>query len=170
MRGRPRWWQSLLLAGMVLMMSTVAGCGTSAKVKSVVLPTASAGDVTITVDRQHYRVSEPVGVTVTNATKTAYYAMDGRSACTFLQMQRLDTQTHTWISVFGCPTLSVNPPHPRLIPPSAALPYTVAPGDAPSNPNAWQVGVYRVALQYSAQVDGSGANQISYSAGFIVQG
>lgn len=166
MRSQPRGW--LVLICVLVLAASLAACGTTSATKKMPLSTPTPGSIQVAVDRSLYTSTQPIGVTVTNTTKTPYYAMSGRSACTFLQLQEYNQKQGKWISVDGCNSL--NPPMVRIIPASVAVPFTLAPGIIPaSDPNVWEVGTYRVALQYSPQNDGVSALQIAYSAGFQVK-
>ncbi len=164
MRVRPRIWLLMVTAG-VLAMTALSACSTSAA-RSSALPTPTKGDVQVAVDRATYTANQPIGVTVTSGKQTSYYALDGRSGCTFLQLEQYDQTHNTWVSVDGCPT--TDPPQARLIAPSIVEPFTLAPGNSASNQNSWVPGLYRVALQYGTQSDGGGHIQIAYSAGFRI--
>lgn len=169
MRSQPRVW--LVLIGIIVLAATLAACNTSiSKARKTPLPVPSTGSVQLAVDRSVYTSTQPIGVTVTNTTKhDYYYAITGRSACTFLQLQQYNQQRNTWVSVDGCDSL--DQPNVRVIPPAAAVPYTLAPGTIPSSsPNVWVGGIYRVALQYSPQMDGITSLQIAYSQGFQIKG
>lgn len=168
MRFQPRVW--LVLIAAVALAASLAACATpAAKTSKTPLPTPTAGTMQLLVDRTLYTSTQPIGVTITNTTKTVYYAMTGRSACTFLQLQEYNQKQSAWISVYGCG--SVDTPVVRSIPPSASTPYTLAPGTVPaSSPNVWEAGIYRIALQYSTQSDGITNPQVAYSQGFQIKG
>src|SRR5262249_39231609 len=80
-RRRPAFTCVLLLGLVVL-----AACSQfDANGKS--LPTPTVGAIVITLDRGGYTSSQPIGVNVNNASKQNVYALDGRSGCTFLQLE-----------------------------------------------------------------------------------
>src|SRR5579859_2813373 len=83
MRSQPRVW--LVLIGVVVLAASVAACTSPSRTTRVALPTPTASPIQVTVDRTVYNATEPIGITVTNTTKTVFYATTGRSACTFLQ-------------------------------------------------------------------------------------
>lgn len=167
MRSQPRVW--LVLIGIVVIAASLAACSTPTRTSKVILPAQTTGVIQLTADRSLYTTTQPIGITVTNTSKTAYYAVTGRSACTFLQLQEYNQKQATWVSVLGCN--SVDTPVVRVIPASVSVPFTLAPGLIPaSSPNLWETGVYRVALQYSQQGDGITAPQVAYSQGFQVKG
>ena len=164
MRPTPLRWLALLLLALVPL---VAGCGgTSAKAGTIAAPTASKGDVTLTLDRTIYTSHQPIGVTITNGSKTAWYSKDGLSACTYLQLEWYDAAKKVWTSVDGC--TGVYSPQVRLIAPGESAPFTLAPGDSPADANAWVPGLYRVSLRASTTQDVSGAPATFSSAGFQI--
>ncbi|MGZ3582933.1 MAG: hypothetical protein ACXWQR_14870 [Ktedonobacterales bacterium] len=168
MRSQPRVW--LVLIGVIALAASLAACNsTTIKTSKTPLPAATAGPIQLTVDRTVYTSTQPIGVTVTNtAAKTDFYAMSGRSGCTFLQLQQYNQQQKTWVSVDPCD--SINQPSARKIPASVAVPFTLAPGTIPAtSPNIWPTGIYRVALQYSPQSDATTSLQIAYSQGFQIK-
>jgi hypothetical protein len=129
-------------------------------------PTATTGDLTLTLDRATYTSHQPFGVTVNNTSKTSYYAKDGLSACTYLQLEYYDSTKKTWLSVDGCSRPYAQ--HVLLLAPTSSLPFTLAPGDSSTDQNAWVPGVYRVSLRYGPASDGSGNLSVVYSTGFVV--
>jgi hypothetical protein len=168
MRSQPRVW--LVLIGIIVLAASLAACNTTTiKTSKTPLPAPTAGPIQLAVDRTVYTSTQPIGVTVTNTTpKTDFYAMSGRSGCTFLQLQQYNQQKKTWVSVDPCD--SINQPSVRKIPASADVPYTLAPGTIPAtSPNVWEPGIYRVALQYSPQTDAITSLQIAYSQGFQIK-
>jgi hypothetical protein len=166
MRLTPRLWLAPLVIGIIPLLATCAG--SSAKSVTIPIPTASSGAVTLTPDRPSYTTHQPIGITVANTGKTPYYAKDGLSACTYIQLEWYDAAKQTWTPVDGC--TGVNTPAARLIAPNSSLPYTLAPGDSPTDANAWVAGVYRVALTFSKSQDLSGSATTAYSTGFQVSG
>ncbi|MGO8950572.1 MAG: hypothetical protein ACLQUY_23550 [Ktedonobacterales bacterium] len=166
MQRRPHPWLKLsgrVALAAILALGSLAACS-STSVTSKLLPTATAGDIKILVSQTQFNVSDPVGVTVTNTSNQTFYAVNGRSGCTFLQLQELDTAKNSWVSVSGCPAAS---PTPLAITPQLSEPFTLAP-NSPSNENAWDPGTYRVALLYSASSDGSSSPLLAFSAAFTV--
>lgn len=166
MRPTPRLWLAVFLLAVVPL---VAACASrSAKGVTLAAPTATTGDVTLALDRASFTTHQPIGVTVVNGSKTAWYAKDGLSACTYLQLEWYDGAKKVWTPVDGC-TGAVSP-QVRLIAPSLSLPFTLAPGNSPADANAWVPGVYRVSLTASASPDVSGSLATVYSAGFQING
>jgi hypothetical protein len=132
------------------------------------MPTATPGEVTLTLDRSAYTPNLPFGITLKNNAKTTFYAYDGRTGCTFLELQEFVAAKGAWTPVNLCTT--GDPPKPFAIPGSVSEPFTFAPGNAPGDANSWQDGTYRVVLTYNTQQDGTGTSQIVYSQGVVVQG
>lgn len=156
--------RSLIVCTALLLLVGCSGKSTG----QIAPPTATPGDISVAVDRASYTHSQPVGVTVANKSKTNYYAKNGLSACTYLQLEFYDTTKKAWLGVDGCTVVTA--PHMLLLAPSSSLPYTLAPGDSSNDPNSWVPGVYRISLRYTTSSDGSGAVTVAYSAGFNVTG
>jgi hypothetical protein len=166
MRQGPPRHAAALVAVLLMMAAALAACATPSA--AVLLPTPTATDIQLTLDRSSYTTSQPIGVTVTNTSKHDYYAVDGLSACTFLQLQLFDPTKKTWVGTDGCS--SPNPPTSLLISAHLAEPLTLPPGNAAGDANAWAPGTYRVAIRYGTQPDGGGSVQIAYSPGFQIAG
>jgi hypothetical protein len=105
-------------------------------------------------------------VTVTNAGATDVYALDGRSGCAIIQLQRYNSSTRQWNSVVGC--TQATSPRPDRISAGIAIPFTLAPTSS-ADPNKWDRGLYRVAVAYSANTDATTGGQIAFSAGFTIR-
>jgi hypothetical protein len=94
---------SMIALAALLGLGGLSAC-TNNSLNSQALPTATAGGIQIAVGQTQYGVNDPVGVTVTNTTSNqTYYAVSGRSGCTYLQLQQYNTTKKSWVSVFGCP-------------------------------------------------------------------
>jgi hypothetical protein len=128
-------------------------------------PSATTGALRLTTDHSTYALETPIGVTVTNAGGADLYALDGRSGCAIIQLQRYDSSVRQWISVVGC--AQATSPRANRITAGAAIPFTLGPSSA-SDPNKWDRGVYRVAVAYSANPDATTDGQIAFSAGFTI--
>ena len=167
MQRTPHPWLKLSL---LIGLATVIGLGglsacTNNAINSKALPTATAGSIRIAVGQTRYGVYDPVGVMVTNTSSNqTYYAVSGRSGCTYLQLQQYNATKKSWVSVFGCPGAN---PTPLEITPQLSEPFTLAPNSS-TGPNAWDPGAYRVALLYSTSSDGTSNPIIAYSAAFTV--
>jgi hypothetical protein len=155
-----------LALGVIVALS-LAGCSSSIA-NNLPVPTATPGQITLTPDRSAYTPSQPFGITLKNNAKTTFYAYDGRTGCTFLELQEFVATKGAWTPVNLCTT--GDPPQVFAISGSASEPFTLAPGNASGDPNSWQDGTYRVVLTYNTQQDGTGTRQTIYSQGFMVQG
>lgn len=161
MRGR---WHALAAAWALTAVLALAGCGQTSTVSAATIPTATTSTLTVTTNRTSYASADPIGVTVANRTSTTYYAVDGHTGCTILQLQRFDATTKTWQNVNNCGDASAA--QTQVIATGTAEPFTLAPG-ATTSANDWNPGIYRVGVQVSAQSDGS-KPLFAYSAGFRV--
>lgn len=165
---RPRRAVPLALAGLIAVLlvggGLLAGCA-SGTTATVAIPTGTAGNIRIVSDRNSYSISDPVGITISNVSSTDEYAVTGRSACTFLQLEAWDAQAKHWTAVDPC--VGSQSAQATLIRSGMQEPFTLTPS-SPSNSNAWAPGEYRVALSYSAQSNGTSGAQVAYSAGFTI--
>ena len=159
-----RRWRIAALPLVLLLAVGAAGCGTSTTTR-VAVPTATKLSVTLTTDFATYSVSQAIGVTVTNAGQRALYAVDNHTECTVLQLQ--EQVRGVWTTIMPCDT--GQPVNVLEVAPGPGVPYTLAPGNAPGNPNAWDPGVYRVALLLGNTADGSDLTTAAYSAGFVIE-
>ena len=153
---------SLLLVPLLVLL--LSGCALGATPAGPI-PTATSGDLRLSTDGGSYGTHTPVGLTLVNG-GGEYYAVDGRSGCTIVQLQRYDAARKEWLSVDGCAT----PGQPRVLVIHAGMrePFTLAPTSA-SDANSWESGMYRVAAAYSANSDGVSGERIAYSAGFMIR-
>jgi hypothetical protein len=148
-----------------LLVLLLSGCALGATPTGP-FPTATSGDLRLSTARGSYGTHTPVGLTLVNGSGGDYYAVDGRSGCTIVQLQRYDAARKDWLSVDGCTT--PGQPHVLVIHAGMREPFTLAPTSA-SDANSWESGVYRVAAAYSANSDGVSGERIAYSAGFMIQ-
>ena len=168
MQNTPHPWlrraPMVALAGiLILAIGGLTACGGStARAK----PSAAAttGSIQIAVSLTRFNISDPIGVTVTNTSANTYYAVTGRSGCTFLQLQQLDPAKNSWVNVFGCPAPN---PVPLSITPHISEPFTLAP-NSPDNENAWDPGTFRVGLPYSTSSNGTTSPLAAFSAAFTI--
>jgi len=159
-RRRPAFTCVLLLGLVVL-----AACSQfDANGKS--LPTPTVGAIVITLDRGGYTSSQPIGVNVNNASKQNVYALDGRSGCTFLQLEIFNADKTIWTTTYPCHSL--DPVRSLLIPAGVNEPFSLTPGNNGADTNQWLPGTYRVSLRYGTQSDASGEVQTAYSRGFKI--
>lgn len=173
MRCLRQWWLAMTVLGLLVALALLSACDSSSS-KAVAAPSGTTGDITIAVDRATYGVSQPIGVTIANGSKTDYYAATGRSACTFLQLEEYVPSKKAWVPVVGCQTAQqaqtlLIPSKPRNRNKTFAETFTLAPGNSPNNANNWETGLYRVALTYSSDSNLSKNMQIAYSPGFYVK-
>ncbi len=155
-----RWMAGLSLVLLVFL----AGCQGNAA-NAGALTKASTGPIRITLDHTAYGVNDPIGVTVSNTSKDLYYAVDGKSACTLLQLQKYDSAKKQWGMVYACTVAS--PVHSLQIPAGISESFSLAPSSA-ADENAWQTGAYRVAVVYTSNADGVTDPQTAYSASFAI--
>lgn len=147
-------------------MLMLSGCAATAVSPSGgPAPTATSGALRITTDHASYASATPIGVAVSNAGDADLYALDGRSACAIIQLQRYDATAHKWISVVGCSQASGQ--RVNRIAAGVTIPFTLAPTSS-GDPNKWDGGMYRVAAAYSANADGTTDGQIAFSTGFTI--
>jgi hypothetical protein len=154
-----------LKASSALLALMLTGCAAAALSPLGPAPTATSDALRLTTDHTAYALTTPIGVTVTNAGSSDLYALDGRSACAVVQLQRYDSSGRKWISIVGCP--QATSPRVNRIAAGVNIPFTLAPTSS-SDPNKWDRGVYRVAAAYSANSDATTDGQIAFSAGFTV--
>jgi hypothetical protein len=128
-------------------------------------PSATSGALRLTTDHGAYTLTTPIGVTVTNTGGTDLYALDGRSGCAIVQLQRFDTSTSNWVSVVGCS--QATSPRADRIAAGVSIPFTLAPTSS-ADPNKWDRGVYRVAVAFSANADATTDGRLAFSAGFTI--
>lgn len=157
-------WCWLLSTLPLVLALLAAGCGTT-HTQAAVVPTATQFSVALTTDFPSYSASQAIGVTVMNNAKHAYYAVDTHTECTFLQLQ--EQIRGVWTNILPCNT--GQQADVLEIAPGASVPYTLAPGNAHDSPNAWDPGVYRVAVLLGTKADGSNLTTSVYSAGFQVR-
>jgi hypothetical protein len=161
---RPRWYGALIL---VAALALLAACGGGSSSRAIRGATATTGPVTITTNLATYTTGDAVGVTVTNASKSDYYAKDGASACTIVQLERYNTGSGAWDKVDTCN--GSQQVQVYVIAKGSAVPYTLAPTSA-SDVNSWEAGTYRIAVSYSTNADGATQAVEAHSAAFTITG
>lgn len=159
---RLRWQGWLVLVTALVLFS---GCASSSGKTTVEGTKATTGPVVVTTDLATYPAGQAIGVIVTNASSTNYYARDGKSGCSLVQLERYDSGSRKWIAMDPC--VGVQTVQTLTIAPSTAVPYTLAP-NSPADPNSWQTGQYRVSVQYSTAADGTASAQEAHSAAFTI--
>lgn len=166
MLSRPR--RRLVLSGALLVALVALAACTPSNARRVTLPTPTTGSVTISLDRPIYTSAQPIGVTVANNGKQGVYALNGRTGCTYLQLEVYNASKKTWATTDPCG--SVDPVRALLIPAGVTEPFTLPPGNDSADANRWVPGTYRIALQYGTQSDGGGDVQVAYSSAFQITG
>lgn len=156
-------WQGWLIVVTALLLFT--GCASSSGQSTVEGLKATSGPVVITTDLTTYTTGQAIGVMVTNGSATNYYAHDGKSGCSVVQLERYDSGTRKWTSMDPC--VGVDTVQTLAIAPSTTVPYTLAP-NSPADMNAWQAGQYRVSVTYSNAADGATNAQVAHSAAFTI--
>src|SRR5258705_9399599 len=106
MRLEPQRWLAVVALGVVVLAGAVA-CA-SGNNTTVTIPAATGGDITLTVGRTSYMPSIPGGGTMKNVSKKSYYALDGPTARTFLQLQE-DMPTRKALAPLNLFTLRAQP-------------------------------------------------------------
>lgn len=164
MTAAQRWRGWLILVAALCLFSA---CSTGTKTHPIAGASATTGPVTVTTQFTSYTSVDAVGVTVANTSTTDFYATDGKSGCTLVQVELYDPAKGVWKNVDGC---GVNQPAQVFaIAHGASTPYSFAP-TSPADVNSWQPGTYRVSVTYSAQPDGISNPQEAHSAAFTVKG
>lgn len=158
----------LVLVGVLLVaLAALAAC-TQSSVKGTALPTPTTGAIEISIDRPSYTAAQPIGVSVANNGKQGVYALNGRTGCTFLQLELYNATKKTWSPTAPCGT--VDPVRALLIPAGVREPFTLPPGNSSADANSWVPGTYRISLQYGTQSDAGGNVQAAYSSAFQITG
>ncbi len=159
---RLHWRGLLIVAAALTLLSACAVGGASHPIAGA---TATTGPVTVTTNLPTYTTGDAVGATVTNSSTTDFYAQDGQSACTIVQVEQYNGKTGAWTPVDACHNGQTT--QILVVAQGTAVPYTLAPTSA-SDVNAWQPGTYRISITYSTQADGVTSPQVAHSAAFKV--
>jgi len=157
-------WSARIIFTFVLAL-VLAGCAEVALGPFGPTPSATSGALRLTTDHGAYALTSPIGVMVTNTGGADLYALDGRSGCAIVQLQRYDSSTSKWISVVGCS--QATSPRPDRIAAGVTIPFTLAPTSS-GDPNKWDRGLYRVAVAFSANSDATTDGRLAFSAGFTI--
>jgi len=142
-----------------------SACASTTTKLPVVGTAATTGPISVTTNLSTYTSGEPIGATVTNSSKSDYYTQNGKSSCTMVQLEQYNAKTSAWTPVDSCN--GSQPTQTLAIAEGTSVPYTLAPAST-TDPNAWQPGTYRVAVQYTTQVDGVTNPQEAHSAAFTI--
>jgi hypothetical protein len=166
MHHAPHYWlkvSSLAFCAALFGLGSLSACSAGPG-GAAPLPTATAGAIQIAVNQKQLAAHDPIGVTITNTSDKTYFAVDGRSACTFLQLQEFNSAKKAWVNVVGCTNVN---PTPLEISPRLTEPFTLAPTST-SDPNAWDPGTYRIVLAYGTNAAGSDTSTFAFSSGFTI--
>jgi hypothetical protein len=156
-------WRWMAGPSLVLLI-LLAGCqGKAANAGTITK--ATTGPVRITLNHTAYGANDAIGVTVSNASKDLYYSVDGKSACTIIQVQKYDSAKKQWATVYPCTVAS--PVHSLQIPAGISEPFSLAPSSS-SDANSWQTGTYRIEVVYTSNADGVSNSKTAYSASFAI--
>lgn len=159
---RPRWYGALIL---VAALALLAACGNGMTSRQISGATATTGPITITTNLATYTTGDAVGATVSNTSTSDYFAKDGNSGCTIIQLQKYDASTGAWAKADLC--VGSQQVQVFVIAKGSAVPYTLAP-TSPSNVNSWDPGTYRISVSYSTQSDGVTKLVEAHSAAFTI--
>ena len=162
---RQRWRGLLMLPVALLLVSLFSACSSGSTTHPITGVTATTGPVTVTTNFSTYTSGEPVGVTVTNSSKSDYYTQNGKSGCTIVQLEKFNAQKGLWLPVDTCNGSQAT--QTLAIAESTSVPYTLAPSSS-ADPNTWQPGTYRISVTYSSQGDGITSPQEAHSAAFTI--
>ena len=154
----------LIMLIVLIVLAGTVGCATASHRAATPLPTGTAQSLSLSTGQTVYHPYQPFGITLLNASSGTYYALDGHSDCTIVELQMLVGAD--WQTIMPCS--SASPPRALAISAHLAEPFTFAPGNARDNPNAWATGTYRVLLSVATKPDGTGGALVVYSAGFRV--
>lgn len=165
---RVRWRGSRLLASLIGLVCVVAlvACASSTDSKSATGTAATTGPVTVTTNLSVYSVNDAIGVTVSNASSTDYFAVSGKSACALIQLERYNTAKSAWEPVDTCPSRGTEQVY--MIAKNAQQQFTLAPNSS-ADPNAWVAGLYRVTVTYSTNGDGVTNPQLARCAAINIR-
>lgn len=163
-RSRGTWLTSLAL-GLIVAVG-LAACGVATPSGAPADGNASTGPVTISTNLTTYTINDAVGVTISNKSATDYFANSGKSACTIIQLERYNSGRRAWEPLDAC--LSQDGVQTFAIAHQSQQQFTLAPTSS-ADPNAWQAGLYRVIVMYSANADGASNAQQAHCVAFTIR-
>jgi hypothetical protein len=175
--------QRLVLVALIGVGTLVTGCGqpvgspsslpaspSSPATTSIPGPSVqpTIGQVTLTLDKQHYARGETITVTIQNELSQAIWVTDHKTSCTILTAEHL--QDGQWQAVGDCrlmtPTLLVPVPDHSATTEQLAVPQASSAG------GGWPSGTYRVTLTYTGGDEGTpspgGTSGVAHSAEFTI--
>jgi hypothetical protein len=125
---------------------------------------ATPGQGTVTMDKQHYSAADPITATLTNGLVASIWAADHQTSCSVLTVEM--QQGDRWLPVGQCRSMITT----RMVPFAAGSQTTVQLLGAGTDPqNVWPAGTYRARFSYrgseSAVVGPTGT---VYSAQFTI--
>ena len=161
---RLRWRGVSILAAALILFSA---CSSGASSHPITGATATTGPIVVTTNLASYTTGDAVGAIVTNSSKSNFYAQDGKSACTIVQLEKYDATSGEWKHVDLCNGSQAT--QVLMLAENSSVPYTLAPTST-SDVNAWDAGTYRVAVVYSTAADGATGVQEAHSAAFTING
>lgn len=150
----------------LICISALAACGSGTVSKPTIVTTATTGPVTVTTNLRAYSVNDAIGVTVINTSTTDYYTVNGKSACVIIQLERYNTTKGVWEPVDSCPSQGTT--QTFAIAKNSQQQFTLAPVSS-ADANAWEAGLYRVSVTYSANSDGATSPQQAHCAAFNIR-
>ena len=157
----------LLTVSLLLISTSLVGCGSNATNGTAVPPTvttassspASTGSVTVGTDAPTYRTGDAIAVTLSNQSLQTILFPDHLTYCTIVLLQRQEDES--WESINLCKLMIMTRMH-SLEAGHNLMVKLVAP------PNQWMSGLYRVKLSYGTSLQSNHLITI-YSAVFHVQ-
>ncbi len=165
---RVRWAGTRLLASFIglIFATTLAACAGGAGGTPPPGTAATTGPITVSTNLSAYTINDAIGVNIVNASKTDYFAVNGKSACVVIQLERYNPTKGVWEPVDLCP--SQNTTQAYMIAKNSQQQFTLAPMSS-ADTNAWTTGLYRVILIYSSNSDGLTDPQQARCAAFNIQ-
>jgi hypothetical protein len=159
-----------LLVGLVglvglICAATLTACANGSSSKPIAGVAATTGPITVATNLSAFSVNDAIGVTISNASGTDYYAMNGKSACVIIQLERYDSAKRVWTPMDPCATQIEK--QAFAIAKNSEQQFTLAPNSS-ADPNAWSAGLYRVSVSYSTNSDGVTGSQQANCAAFRI--
>ena len=130
----------LLIVCLLLVLTSLMGCGSNAANGTAVSPPARTGSVTVGADAATFRTGDAIAVTLSNQSLQSILFPDHLTSCTVVLLQR--QVNASWESISLCTLMIVTRMH--SLDAGHSLTVRLA---APSD--QWQPGLYRVQLSYA---------------------
>ncbi|MGH2502258.1 MAG: hypothetical protein ACRDID_07055 [Ktedonobacterales bacterium] len=165
---RVRWRGAWLFAPLVglLCLTALTACASGTSGKAVPGSTATTGPITVTTNLTGYTVNDAIGVTVSNTSSADYFAVDGKSSCVIVQLERYNSAKGVWAPMDLCALVITV--QTFAIAKDSQQQFTLTPSSS-SDPNSWDAGLYRVSVVYSAKNDGVTGAQQAHCAAFTIK-